>query len=305
MPTVDENRLKGNYGAAYVSARLSSECLVRPVAAEADVGVDLYCETVEDGKPFLHFWVQVKAGVQCRLGQDLQEASCSFDVEHLHYWYRQPVPVFAALVPLDWPVTEEPVVYVVDVTSRLLGGVPGDRRYVTLASDYVWRAGNREAVREFLAHAVPAAAARLQCRNGIVASMPTPRPSYVRRSPIVPVTRFKGRILDQVRTTAARSILFLHALDEMGSSNASFRQTLASIVAQFGDDPHWENFMARALSYHADRSFDQAIEFYTKAIQCIQNDPNVAFLESWREQVSKIERLRDKARSEEALGGTV
>lgn len=46
MPTVDENRLKGNYGAAYVSARLSSECLVRPVAAETGVGVDLYCETV-------------------------------------------------------------------------------------------------------------------------------------------------------------------------------------------------------------------------------------------------------------------
>jgi len=304
MPIIDENRLKGNYGAAYVSARLSSECLVRPVAAETDVGVDLYCETVEDGKPFLHFWVQVKAGVQCRLGQDLQEASCSFDVEHLHYWYRQPVPVFAALVPVDWPVTEEPAVYVVDVTSRLLGGVSGNRSSVSLVSDCVWQAGNREDVRQFLAHAVPAAAARLQCRNGIVASIPTPQPSYVIHSPIVPVTRFKGRILDQVRRTAARSILFLHALHEMGSESADFRQTLASIVEQFGDDPHWENFMARALSCHADRRFDEAIGLYTKAIQCIQNDPNVASQESWREQVSKIKHLQDKARSEEALGGT-
>jgi len=48
MPIADTNRLKGNYGAAYVSARLSSECLVRPVAAETDVGVDLYCETSKD-----------------------------------------------------------------------------------------------------------------------------------------------------------------------------------------------------------------------------------------------------------------
>ena len=51
MPIVDENRLKGNYGATYVALRLSSECLVRPVAAETDVGVDLYCETVEGGTP--------------------------------------------------------------------------------------------------------------------------------------------------------------------------------------------------------------------------------------------------------------
>ena len=45
MPAVTENRLKGNYGAALVVSRLSGECLVRPVAAETDVGVDLYCET--------------------------------------------------------------------------------------------------------------------------------------------------------------------------------------------------------------------------------------------------------------------
>jgi hypothetical protein len=55
MPTVDTNRLKGNFGAAFVSACLSSERLVRPVAAETDVGIDLYCETIENGSPFLHF----------------------------------------------------------------------------------------------------------------------------------------------------------------------------------------------------------------------------------------------------------
>ena len=62
MPAVTENRLKGNYGASLVMSRLSGECLVRPVAAETDVGVDLYCETVAEGRPFLHFWLQVKAG---------------------------------------------------------------------------------------------------------------------------------------------------------------------------------------------------------------------------------------------------
>jgi hypothetical protein len=106
MPLVPENRLKGNYGTALVMSRLSSECLVRPVAADTDVGVDLYCETVAEGtrRPFLHFWLQVKASDQCRLDANAQKASCGFDSDHLNYWKEQPVPVFVALVPSEWPV---------------------------------------------------------------------------------------------------------------------------------------------------------------------------------------------------------
>ncbi len=92
MGAVDTKRLEGNYGGSYVAACLSSECLVPPVAADTDVGVDLYCETVEDGNPFLHFLMQVKAGAQCRVSEDRSSAMCSFTVKHLSYWDRQPVP---------------------------------------------------------------------------------------------------------------------------------------------------------------------------------------------------------------------
>ena len=301
MPIVDENRLKGNYGAACVALRLSTECLVRPVAADTDVGVDLYCESVEEGRPFLHFWVQVKAGAQCRLSQDLQTASCAFDVDRLVYWSRQPVPVFAALVPVDWPVQREPDVYAVDITAQLLGGLSTGGNSVTLVSDYVWRAGNREDVQRFLAQAIPASVARLQCRNGVVASMPTLRPNYVVTSPSVPVFRFRAEIMNQLRRTAALSVMFLYDSRETGGDSAEFRRTLASIGAQFGDDPHWENFIAQALSYHADRLFDQAIEFYGKAIQCIQNDPNVRNLEQWQTTVRNIEQLCGSASRGEDL----
>ena len=113
MPIVTENRLKGNYGAALVMSRLSGECLVRPVAADTDVGVDLYCETVAEGRPFLHFWLQVKAGDQCKRDASSNAASCSFELDHLKYWTQQPVPVFAALVPAEWPVLCEPDIYIV------------------------------------------------------------------------------------------------------------------------------------------------------------------------------------------------
>ena len=300
MPIVDTNRLKGNYGAAYVSACLSSECLVRPVAAETDVGVDLYCETVEDGSPFLHFWMQVKAGDQCRVSQDRSSASCSFDIPHLAYWFRQPVPVFAALVPVDWPVADDPAVYVIDLTSNLLDGVPGGRESVTLKSDYVWKPPNRQDIKQFLLRAVPISAARLQCRNGLVATIPTLRPSYELKAPLVPVTRFKLSILHQIRTTSAFSILFLHALDQL-NLDPDFRKILASIIEQFGDDPHWENFMARALSYHADGQFDLAVTFYDMAKQCIENDSNVAHLPQWQDRVTTIEQLRNKAFTKEGL----
>lgn len=301
MPKVDPNRLKGNYGAAYVSTRLSSECLVRPVAVDTDVSVDLYCETVEDNRPFLHFWVQVKAGSQCQVVRDRESASCSFKVEHLVYWRRQPVPVFAALVPVDWPVTDEPAVYIVDITSQLLDKEPSGSDSVTLKSDYVWHAGNCEDVRQFLGRAVPAAAARLQCRNGVVASMPRLEPSYVISFPTVPVSRFKNEISHQIRRTAAFSIWFLYKQGEMGPESAEFRQTLASVVEQFGDDPHWENFMARALSYHADGQYENALSMYEKAEKCISDDLKVRDQVLWQEKVQEIHRLKQCARDRTPL----
>src|SRR5438105_1430626 len=97
MTAVDNNRVLGNFGSAWVAQALSRHCLVRPVADGTDIGLDLYCETLAEGpsepegdsgtKPapragFLHFWVQVKAGAQVEL-QENGQASCSFEVEHL------------------------------------------------------------------------------------------------------------------------------------------------------------------------------------------------------------------------------
>lgn len=300
MGTVDRNRLKGNYGASYVAACLSSECLVRPVAAETDVGVDLYCETVVDDNPFLHFWMQVKAGDQCRVSKNRSSAKCSFTVKHLSYWNHQPVPVFAALVPVNWPVATDPTVYIVDVTSRLLGGVPAGQETVSIESDYLWQPGKREDVRQFLTGTVPVSVARLQCRQGQIASIPTLRPEYEHCSPLVPVSRFKGPILRQLRTTAARSLLILHSLGEL-NEDQEFRRLLASVVEQFGDDPHWENFMSRALSHHADGEFKMASAMYKKAKQTIENDPLVRDFPSWKQTIKKIEGMLVKVERGEGL----
>jgi len=302
MPTVDINRLKGNFGAAYVSALLSSECLVRPVAADTDVGVDLYCETVEDTDPFLHFWVQVKAGTkQCPVSTNGDVASCSFTRDHLKYWSRQPVPVFAALVPVDWPVLKSPTVYIVNLTSQLLGKVLN--RGKTLRSDYTWRPDNRDDVRQFLSERVPATSAQLHCRHGVVAPIPTLRPSYEYGVPDVPVMQFNWQIKEQIRRTAAFSILSLHDTREL-NKDRKFRRRLASVVEQFGDGPNWETHMAMALSYHADRGFRRAVERYDDAKRSIAGDLKLqdkATWKQWQERIAKIDVLISKAAQREAL----
>lgn len=179
MPAVSDNRLKGNYGAALVVNRLSSDCLVRPVAVDTDVGVDLYCETVTQGKPFLHFWLQVKTGEQCKVDGVRNSASLSFKLDHLDYYRSQPVPVFAALVPTPvWPIQQEPDIYIVDITTKLIDErPPSDQRFITLWSDYCLPAGDRESIRHFLEDTVPDATGRLQVSKGLSPLLPPRRSS--------------------------------------------------------------------------------------------------------------------------------
>ncbi len=184
MPRVDEYRLKGNYAASYVAARLCTSCLVRPVAADTDVGIDLYCETVQGHQPFLHFWLQVRSGSKCKRAADESTASCRFDRRHLQYWSRQPVPVFAALVPVEeWPVRKAPPIYIVHITMDLLAcGLPSAKK-PWLHSKTVLHRGNEEDLRTFLDRTVPAAAAQLECEKGVVKPMPQLYQQYVPRSP--------------------------------------------------------------------------------------------------------------------------
>ncbi len=121
MPIVDENRLKGNQGASLVASWLSERCLVRPVAEGTDVGIDLFCETVDEssGQPHMHFWVQVKAGKQVRIKDG--KAKCSFGADHIDYWARQPVPVYAFLIA-EGQLQDMQKIFVISFARKLLKG---------------------------------------------------------------------------------------------------------------------------------------------------------------------------------------
>jgi|ERR1035441_6273723 hypothetical protein len=305
MPAVSDERLKGNYGTSVVIARFSADCLVRPVASDTDVGVDLYCETVDAGQPFLHFWVQVKTGQQCRLNSLSTEASCSFDIDHLRYWHRQPVPVFAALVPTEWPVEREPGIYIIDVTRWILErGFPRDQASISLSSNYRCMPGDRDSVRAFLGQVVPATTARLRLSAGVIADEPTLMPKYERNRPFVPVLKYSEAILYQLRRTAAMSIFFgLGPSTPATIEEANFHRLLARIVQTFVDtgDGHWENFWSLGLSKHSDGDYEGALMMYERARGSIEADLSVRDQAGWRMTVSRIQELADRARLQRPL----
>jgi hypothetical protein len=107
--------------------------------------------------------------------------------------------------------------------------------------------------------------------------------------------RFKQRILDQLRATAALGVLFSFGEDEQTSEDLEFRRLLSRIVGQFDNDCHWETVFSRAVSSHADGDYSNAVAMYDKARQSIQGDPNVRDEHLWQEQVQVIERLKGRA----------
>jgi hypothetical protein len=272
---------------------VSTDCLVRPIAGDTDVGIDLYCETVQEGHPFLHFWLQVKSGSQCRLARDAASASCRFDEEHLKYWLRQPVPVFAALLSTEWPVRKDPSIYVVPITTILLTRARTHGKTATLRSDFVLRPGIQADLKTFLGQVVPDAAAQLECRKGIVAPRPQLFPEYVRSTPPMPVTRFAEEILDQIRTTATMSVVSLWLQKQLFGANLPFVQRLAGVVEQFADDPHWETSMALGLSRHADGDYIRAQEFYDEAKSRMERDLNLDVSQPpWSELIEHIDEMK-------------
>jgi hypothetical protein len=96
--------------------------------------------------------------------------------------------------------------------------------------------------------------------------------------------------------------MFSVLTDDLTAEDREFRRLLARIVQQFWHDPHWENFMARACSSHADGDYVQAVALYEEAKRCIRTDPTLPSQADWSEweaRVNVIQDLQDRARDQE------
>jgi len=301
--------LIGNFGEHYVASQLAAAgCLVRPVANQADTGIDLYCETsVSSGRsntPFVHFWVQVKTSTQFERAEHEflytlpidrsaeRPVTVKIRCRDLLYWERQPIPVFVACVAVNaWPPTEHPSLQILPMTDVLLGehspldidddlnrndpAASPDAK-ITLACSLVLPPFDQIALREFLDSVVPQHAAALHVRRGVVENIPIPREAYARASVTVPAHRFVPQILDQLHRTAAQAVLsaFKHGalLNFMSMENGGLIRSVVETFANAEAFQHWDDWLALALWQSAEGRHELAMASFASAARVIRND---------------------------------
>lgn len=282
MTYIDENRAKGNHGVFLVASKLSKFCLVRPVPEGTDQGIDLYCESFEEafrgGRPFLHFWVQVKTTKQIKENNNV--ASFSFDVDHLNYWRRQPVPVFVFLVPIASLDSKEPSkIYVIDFTRHILENkIDSNQKNFTLDSTFCIQ-NDDDDLKWFIDKLVLSDSARLKILDGVIAHNPSLDPSYENRFSLNIPIRHIDVILQQIRRTSAMAILAI-SLSEEDETIAEKRRKLAEVLQCFEKDDHYENQYSLGLSKMKDGDYPNAKAHFEKTLEIINGDKMID-QESW------------------------
>ena len=72
-------------------------------------------------------------------------------------------------------------------------------------------------------------------------------------------------------------------------------------LKNYDNDLHYENFMARAISQHADRQFKEAEMLYEQALKIIRDDHKKEKTENWIQKEENIEFLLKNAKNKTEL----
>lgn len=280
MPFVLESQLKGNKGSYLAAMILSGRCLVRPVAAGTDVGIDLFCETItETGKPFQHFWVQVKSGKQIRVKNEngREVVRYNFDEPHLEYWGQQPVPVFAFLIPEE-TLQSGGKIFIINLSQCIL-----ERKLLPFESfERALRVGNSNELESdlswFINEHVPHQTTGLWCgRYGFFIPIEKPEgPGYIQNFAGIGYERESARhSLAIMRSTAifGSAILMRSDLIQSSKGNEECWKKLYEIFQGLQDlKDGYENHLVEGLWHLANGNREKAFEKREEAIRAIQQD---------------------------------
>ncbi len=293
--------LAANASMANVKAWLAGECFVREVTEGTDVGIDLYCESVHQQEPFLHFWIQVKSGEiqpkkgkpRLKINSDGTQARWSFEAKHLLYWSRQPVPVFVFLVPPAGH-TFASFFYVIDLTEWLISGggeawLKGSGRHKVIGSHIRYDVSIAADLEEFIHDKMPKASAKLRIRDGVSSFVPViDENSYTRVSMYRYRAPYYVSVIDQIRRTCSSTLSDLAAYEDqlpqpVVASNPVTRDQVMVFLGEwlglyYSDLPwqeqHWEDYRAFGYLEWCRGNPVKAKEWYQKAKSTIENDPN-------------------------------
>jgi hypothetical protein len=296
MPYIDEKRILGNYGSNFVAHTLSKICLVRPVAEGTDIGIDLYCETIEEGQGFLHFWAQVKCGTQIKIKKN-GKASCRFKVDHLRYWNRQPVPVFAFYINTNFPPQTPEYIFVANISEYLMThGIP-EKKSKVIESHFKIKPGSNSWHNDLISR-LKATSSIIKLReDGIVSSIPELKPNYVLQfRQLTGSSRFAEKSLRTIRSTVSSLILDAALLKYIKGRepHQNYFEPLIKILKVFEIGKRPEIMKALALwAVIMEGDIDRAKKLVETAIESINGDPNLndSVRESWQREFDPIKKV--------------
>ncbi|MBN1998304.1 DUF4365 domain-containing protein [candidate division KSB1 bacterium] len=289
MTKISNNLVKANFGVNLVSFVLSKHCLVRHVTEGTDIGIDLYFESfAPNGEPFLHFWIQVKTGDSCiNVSKDEKTASFQFDSEHLDYWSKQPIPVFAFLVPYQLNQDSDNFkFFVVDITDQTLREKVTTQQFKTLTSDFI--VSEEDELEEFVFNRVPYTTAVQKISYGIISTIPTVRPEYQLSLPAGLSPKYSKKIIKSIRRTVTFALQDILALPKESEQILHDKDVLLKILHIFEDDKKWEIPYTLGRKYYMDLNFQKAQSYFAKAIEIIESDPNTLNVPVWEQRKNLI-----------------
>lgn len=279
--TITNNQLKGNWGEDYIASNLvAKDCFVRHVTQGLDTGIDLYCETIKNGEPFLHFWCQVKT--KKKWSGDEKEVSIDpSDIEkYREYWLCQPVPVFIFCVP--------------------------DKRdqyppyYICSAFDY-WMLNSKksflkieypENLLTFLNEYLPIQTFLWDLKNGKVTSLKiTPKPESTLLYPSGFAQEFQKELFRSLTITLWRlnqDILFheVNPKDVLKKStlnddelkrflNAEPYMKALEILTVGKKDQQYQNYATIGVYYELKKEYGKSLYFYKESLSIINKNPDL------------------------------
>lgn len=309
--TITDSQLKGNWAEEYISSELASQgCFIRRVTQGHDTGIDLYCETVENGIPFMHFWCQIKTSE--KWNGKKPPATYSPKLKHIDYWLKQPIPVFIFLVPDFRAAPSKP--YYIYAPMYLKGN-----RRIKLFKII----GNQNHLFMFLRHHLPMLTHEWELREGKVSPLKTPEKTeivffepgitHLYEKEIFTVLHWTlWRLSSDIMFMAdksdksfelVKSSMLNKTADHTESEKARLNKVkpyidALNILIKGKKDEHYQGYYTIGLYYELVRKYDEALEYYNKALSLVvsfleRNKGNAGFNGLKREIAMRIEHVKN------------
>ena len=284
MP-IKDTQLKGNWGEQFIASVLSSQgCLVRHVPQGQDSGIDLYCERVEAGEPFLHFWCQIKTS--SKWNGKRKSVKYSPKQKHVEYWLKQPAPVFVFLVP-DGRSDNGAPFYICSAFSDLY------RKSILKISSSI-------ELDVFLNSYLRYESFLWDLKNGKVSHLKTPTFQYIKKIPKGVTLPFEKKLQLSLLWTLHRladdflfdetiQIYFINKanLNKNEVRRVKESQKYIKALEEFVNlinDKHYHNYETIGMYYELENKIRKAKKYYKHSLYLLELDPNKV----WEQDIKRV-----------------